>query len=317
MKKFTVLFFIIYGLHYCAQAQTHSKNAAGHARSVLAKENYIIADIKKHGAGEHGIFYDTLENGIKPEDPANSAGRQYHDIKVTLGDGDAFTANLESGEDKLTLSLLKTINGRLRQVNAFIDTSIAGAYALSYKAKQGGVYTLRVTCKDKAPKQGEGFSAFYDDDCAYTLYSIIAEPGSGSISGNPSICEKLQFLLRQRLTNYLQITGPIADTVFEDKKLEAINHEALFSFDKNAKATITVYAAPFSVYFDQLMQYKDKDITEKAGQYLIDFFKNCLGSAWTIGKHPTDANWYIFKRLGYKDINVIIHPADRQLEILM
>ncbi|WP_295669675.1 hypothetical protein [uncultured Mucilaginibacter sp.] len=301
-------------------AQTHIKKPAGSLKASQPRENYITQEIKKKGTGDHGIYYDTLSNKIKPEDPLNAAGKQYQDIRVTLGAGDVINANVSSGFDHPLLSLLSNVNGQLKSIKAAIDTSSTYTMKLLYKATAAGTYTFRVTCKKKTPREKYDRQYFYENDASYNLKSIIATPESGVIMDNPAICDQVQFLIRQRVTDYLLITGQVADTtmdVLDKKKIGFINHLSSFTIDKNSKAKISI--DPNSAYFafDQSLFYNSDADAAKAQQYFIENFRTCLGPDWKGAVDSGDANWYKFEREGQKPVNIILYAGYKYVQILM
>jgi hypothetical protein len=305
-----------------ANAQSHTKKPAGTVKAAPAKENYIAQEITKNGTGDHGIFYDTLANKIKSADPINAAGKQYQDINVTLGAGDVIKTNLvlNNGYEIPTLSLLNTVNGHLILVKAFIDTSSSYAFKLSYKSSEAGIYTLRVTGKKRVPKNKDEKQYYYENNASYNLNCIIATQTSGLAGDNPTICDQVQFLLRQRLTDYMQITGAIADTtmdVLDKKKIGFINYVSTFTIDKNSKAKIAIDPGGTYIAFDQSLFYNNNADAAQAQRYFIENFKTCLGSDWKGEVDPQDANWYKFKKGRHQNISIILYPEYKYVQILM
>jgi hypothetical protein len=305
-----------------ANAQTHPKKSAVIIKAVPAKENYIATEITKHGTGDHGIFYDTLTNKVKPADPVNTMGKQYQDIKVTLAAGDVIFTKLylNMGYEIPSLSLLNTVNGHLSLIKTTIDTTASYAFKLSYKASEAGTYILRVTCKKRVPGDKGERQYYYEEKSSYNISSIIATVESGQVNDNPTICDQVQFLLRQRLTNYTQITGAIADTtmdVLDKRKIGFINHISTFTFYKNSKSQISVDPVGTYIAFDQSLIYSNAADAAQAQRYFIENFKNCLGADWKGGTDTQDANWYKFESERHQNISIILYPKYNYVQILM
>lgn len=303
-----------------ANAQTTHKKTTAHGTSAPAKENYIAHEIKKTGKGDNGIYYDTLASKIKPADPTNTAGKQYQDIKVTLDAGDVIIANLPGERERQSISLLSNSSGHLNAVKANVDTTRYYNIKLSYKATLAGTYLLRITSKVKVPKARDDWQYYYEKKTAYNVNAIISTPASGVINDSASICDQVNFLLRQRLTSYMQITGAIADTtmdVLDKKKIGFINHLSTFTFYKNSKAKIAVDPYYAYVTFDQSLFYGSKSDALQAWRYFIENFKTCLGAEWAGEVDSSDPHWYKFKREGYGNIGIILYPEYNYVEILM
>ncbi len=299
---------------------THKKPAAKNVVAVLARQNYIAHEITKIGAGDNGIYYDTVASKMKPADPINAAGKQYQDIKVNLEAGDVIISNLSSGRQNQSLSLLSDANGHLSAVKATIDTSRYYKIKLSYKATLAGTYLLRITSKIKVPKATYDWQYYYANSTSYSVNSIISTQSSGVINSSPGVCGQIQFLLRQRLTSYMQITGAISDTtmdVLDKKKIGFINHLSTFTFYENSKAKVSIDPAGTYITFDQALFYKDKADALKAQQYFIQLFENCLGEGWVGDTDSSDPNWYKFTKKGQGDVNIILYPEYNYVQILM
>ncbi len=318
MKTFFKLFLFAACLPCITNAQTHLKKAvAGTTNASALKGNSIIHQIAKRGAGDHGIFYDTLANAIKPTDAFNGTGKQYQDIKVTLDAGDVVVAEVKGEPDVLTMNLLGIVNNQLKTLKPIVDTSQDEGCKIYYKANRAGTYILRVITKSKVPIDQYESEEFYESESGYTLNCIIATAAAGRLHDNPTVCEVVQFLLRQRLTAYLPITGAVIDTSVEKNGDILINHQSLFTIDKKSEAIVST--DPKSAYFsfDQTLEYKNQQAAEKAWHFLIDHFKNCLGADWRGAALTSNPNWYVFRQLDHEDINIIIYPERNLVEILM
>ena len=122
-------------------------------RPGIAVANYISHQVAKTGAGDNGIFYDTVKTRIMPTDPVNATGRQYQDIKLTLEAGDVIKASVSSNIlTPMTLTLLTNTDGHLLTAKAIIDTTSSYSSKLFYKASAAGVYALRIACKKTGTK---------------------------------------------------------------------------------------------------------------------------------------------------------------------
>jgi hypothetical protein len=326
MKRLTRLAVLLpLSLNFCPQmtaAQAPHKKAATGISSAPAIANYIPHEITKSGPGDHGIFFDTVQSKIKLTDPVNAAGKKYQDIKITLEAGDVIKAGLTSGIiTPMTLTLLNSVNGHLSLVKAIIDTASTSEYKLFYKVPAAGAYTLRVTCLKRAPKTANDRDYYYENNTSYSVNCVMSTVASGVIMDNPAVCDQLQFLLRQRLTHYMQITGALSDTtmdVLDKKKIQSINHLSTFTFYKNSQAKINVDPYDDYVAFDQLLLYKSDEDALQAQRYFVEQFKACLDAGWTGAVDPSDANWYKFEKEGYNNaISIIFYPGYKYLQILM
>lgn len=299
-------------------AQAPHKKAVAGVSSAPAIANYIAHEISKQGAGDHGLYYDTLANKLKPTDAFNAAGKQYQDIKVTLAEGDAIRIDINGD---MLLSLLNKVNGGdLQPVKTINDTSRYHTVKLLFKANAAGIYTLRISSRKKVSKDKYERQYYYENDAGYILKSVIATAESGRIMDSPTICDQLQFLMRQQLTYYMQITGQVVDTtmdVLDKKKIQSINHASSFTFYKNSAANISVDPASLYITFNQLLLYKDGTDAAQAQRYFISNFEKCLGPAWTGGTEPDDADWYQFKKPGSETISVILYRKYNYVEILL
>jgi hypothetical protein len=317
----TVVFIILCISVQIAAAQTTHKKAAVSVKSGPAIANYIAHEIAKNGPGDHGLFFDTIENKIKPTDALNSAGKQYQDIKITLEAGDAIKTSLTSESIfPMALTLLSNVNDHLAQVKAIIDTAYSSHFRLLWKAPAAGTYTLRITCKKKAPKEKDDRRYYYENDVSYKVYCVIATSASGIIMDSPTVCDELQFLLRQRLTNYMQITGALSDTtmdVLDKKKIQSVNYLSTFTFYKNSAAKINIDPGYDYVAFDQSLFYNSDADAAQAQRYFIAQFKTCLGEGWTEEVESNDANWHKFIKEGNNPVSLILYPGYKYLQILM
>ena len=305
-----------------AGAQTHSTKTTGSSvKPGLAIANYISHEISKNGAGDHGIFFDTLRSQVKPTDLVNPAGRQYQDVKVTLDAGDVIKASLSSNSiTPMSLALLGNVTGRLAMVKAIIDTAYSSKFNLFYKADAAGIYTLRITCKKRAPKDKADRAYYYENDASFNLDCIIAAPASGIIADNPTVCDQLRFLLRQRLTNFMQITGALSDTtmdVLDKKKIQSVNYLSTFSFYKNSVAKVDVDPGHDYVAFDQSLLYNSDADAMQAQRYFIAQFKSCLGPDWAEETESNDANWHKFTKKGSNAVSVIFYAGYKYVQILL
>jgi len=304
-----------------ASAQTHSKKAVPGVKAGIAVANYISHQVAKTGAGDNGIFYDTVKARMMPIDPVNATGRQYQDIKITLEAGDVIKASVSSDIlTPMTLTLFTNTDGHLLTAKTIIDTTSSYSFKLFYKATAAGVYALRVACKKRAPKAKDDKSYYYENSSSYNLESIIATPASGTIVDKATVCDQLQFLLRQRLTNYMQITGTLSDTtmdVLDKKKIQSVNHLSTFTFYKNSVAKIDIDPISDFVAFDQSLFYSSDADAAQAQRYFMSQFKACLGEGWAEEVDPNDANWHTFKKDGSKPISLILYPGYKYLQILM
>ncbi len=302
-------------------AQAPHKKATTAASSTPAMANYIAKGIAKNGSGDNGVFYDTVWNKIKLTDPVNPTGRQYQDVKVTLDAGDVIKASVSSDiTTPMTLTLLNAVNGHLVVVKAIIDTAHSSNFDLFYKAGAAGTYTLRVASKKRAPKEKDDRRYYYENSTAYTIVCVISTQASGMIKDNPTVCEQLQFLLRQRLTNFMQITGDLSDTtmdVLDKKKIQSLNHLSTFSFYKNSKAMIDIDPGFDYVAFDQSLFYSSDADAAQAQRYFISQFKACLGTEWTEEVETNDVNWHKFVKQGHNAISIILYPGYKYLQILL
>ena len=302
-----------------AQA-SHKKTPTG-ISSAPAAANYIAHEIAKNGGGDNGVFYDTVRNKINLTDPANPGGKQYQDINVTLDAGDVIKASAISDiTTPMTLALLNTVNGHLSVIKAIIDTVRSPKFTVFYKASAAGAYTLRVACKKRAPTAKDDRRYYYENSTAYKIVCVISTPASGVIKDNPAVCDQLQFLLRQRLTNFMQITGELSDTtmdVLDKKKIQSLNHFSTFSFYKNSMAKIDVDPGFDYMAFDQSLFYRSDADAAQAQRYFINQFKACLGAEWTEGVETGDENWHKFEKQGYNSISIILYPGYKYLQILL
>jgi hypothetical protein len=309
-----------------AMAQTvnaqspHKKPVAG-LRTAIAPANYIAHGIAKRGPGDHGIFFDTVENKMKPTDALNSSGRQYQDIKVTLDAGDVIKTSLASESIyPMTLMLLNDVNSHLVPVKSIIDTDYSSRYNLFYKAPVAGIYTLRISCKKRAPKGKDERNYYYESYAGYTVDCVVSTVTSGVIMESPTVCDQLQFLLRQRLTNYMQITGALSDTtmdVLDKKKIQSVNHLSTFTFYKNSAAKINIDPGFGYLAFDQSLFYNSDADAAQAQRYFIEQFKACLGTGWAEEVEPGDSNWHKFTKEGNNPVSLILYPGYKYLQILM
>ncbi len=304
-----------------AGAQTHSKKAVPGVRPGIAAANYISHQIAKTGPGDNGIFCDTVKNRVMPTDPVNATGRQYQDIKVTLEAGDVIKASVSSNIlTPMTLTLLTNTDGHLLTAKAIIDTTSSYSSKLFYKASAAGVYALRIACKKRAPKSKDDKAYYYENSSLYDLECIIATPASGTIADKATVCDQLQFLLRQRLTNYMQLVGVLSDTtmdVLDKKKIQSVNYLSTFTFYKNSLAKIDVDPGGNYVAFDQSLSYASDADAAQAQRYFIEQFKACLGPDWTEEVESNDANWHKFKKRDGHDVSIIFYPGYKYVQILM
>jgi hypothetical protein len=302
-------------------AQTHSKKAVPGVKPGIAVANYISHQIAKTGAGDNGIFYDTVKARMMPIDPVNTTGRQYQDIKITLEAGDVIKASVSSDIlTPMTLTLFTNTDGHLLTAKTIIDTTSSYSFKLFYKATAPGVYALRVACKKRAPKAKDDKSYYYENSSSYNLEGIIATPSSGTIMDKPTVCDQLQFLLRQRLTNYMQITGTLSDTtmdVLDKKKIQSVNYLSTFTFYKNSVAKINVDPGSNYVAFDQSLLYNSDADAAQAQRYFVEQFKTCLGPEWTEEVETQDANWHKFKNPRGHAVSIIFYPGYKYVQILM
>ena len=302
-----------------ADAQPHKK-PVGSVKSIPVKENYITHEITKNGAGDHGLYYDTLANKLKPTDAFNAAGKQYQDIKVTLAESDVIRVDLRSEDGAMLLSLLNNVNGGLQPIKTTNDTSRYHAFKLLFKANAAGIYTLRVSSRKRVSKDKYERQYYYENSAGYSLNSVIATAESGRIMDSPTICDQLQFLMRQQLTYNMQITGAVVDTtmdVLDKKKIQSINHASSFTFYKNSAAKISIDPGSLYITFDQMLAYKDGTDAAQAQRYFISSFETCLGPGWTGATDTSDADWYKFKKPGSETISVILYRKYNYVEILL
>jgi len=318
----TVVFIIPFISLQIAAAQTTHKKAAALVKSGPAVANYITHEIAKNGPGDHGIFFDTVQSKIKPTDLLTASGRQYQDIKIILEAGDVIKTSLSSESIyPMALTLLNDVNNRMVPVKAIIDTAYSSHFRLLWKAPAAGTYTLRITCEKKAPKEKDDRRYYYENNTSYKVDCVIATQASGIIMDNPTVCDQLQFLLRQRLTNFMQITGALSDTtmdVLDKKKIQSINHLSTFTFYKNSVAKINVDPGYDYMAFDQSLFYNSDADAAQAQRYFISQFKACLGDGWTEETEPNDVNWHKFTKAGSSNpVSLILYPGYKYLQILM
>ena len=315
----TGLFIILSASLQFVVAQTSHRKAAAQVKSGPAPANYISHEIAKGGPGDHGIFFDTVKSKLKVTDAINPAGKQYQDVKITLDAGDVIKAGLSSELiTPMNLTLLGSMNGHLTPVKAIIDTGYH--YNLFYKVPAAGVYTLRISCKKRASKDKNELNYYYESYAGYTVECVIATPASGVIMDSPTVCDQLQFLLRQRLTNYMQITGKLSDTtmdVLDKTKIQSVNYLSTFTFYKNSEAKVNIGPGFTHVMFDQSLQYNSDADAAQAQRYFIQQFKACLGEGWKEEVDPSNPNWHEFKTDGSHNIGLILYPGYKFLEILM
>ncbi|MFI5162552.1 MAG: hypothetical protein ACHQHN_14830 [Sphingobacteriales bacterium] len=316
-----ILFLACNLVYISASAQAPHKKAAGNVKPAPVIANYIAHEITRNGTGDHGIYYDTLAGKIKPADLATASGRQYQDIKVTLGAGDVLCTKIGiNSVYPLSLSLLGSVNGHLTPLKINVDTSSYEEFKLLYKANLAGTYTLRISSKKRVSRAKGDAQYYYNNEAGYTLKTMIAAPESGQIADDAAVCDQLQFLLRQRLTQYMQITGTVVDTtmdVLDKKKIQSINHISLFTFYKNSQANISVTPGSSYVAFDQELNYKSDEDALQAQRYFIESFKSCLGPEWTEETDSQDANWLKLTRNGYRTVNVIFYKGYKYVQILL
>src|SRR6185437_14559315 len=125
---------------------------------------------------------------------------------------------------------------------------------LIYKATIATTYVLRVTNKKRVPKDHNELQYYYDHEASYRITFLISTPASGIINDSPTICDQVQFLMRQRLNHFMQIAGAVSDTtmdVLNKKKIGFINHLSTFTFYKNSTAKICFDPYYAYVTFDQ------------------------------------------------------------------
>ena len=297
-------------LSLCIQnsnGQIHKISPTAGGTSKPAKENFISHSISKTGTSDHGIYNDTVSSKIELGDPVNNIGKKYKDIKVNLEEGDVFKVELNS--EIFTLSFLNSENSNLKIVKDIVENKTNINSRILYKANLSGLYILRITNKEKSPTEKSLLNKFYEKG-SFSVYCLIANSESGNIKENPTLCEQIEFLLRQKLTNFIQITGPIKDTTMDGKKILTINHFSTFAFkNKNRTYISTSQDNLLNTYWEDLYYIKKPDAL-KAQQYYVKKFEPCLGSTWQGVVDEYDQNDYIFKIKDsfFKDIGIAFNP---------
>ena len=269
-------------------SQTHTAKSAGGTKAPAAKENYISHEISKTGSGDNGIYRDTLRCKIEKTDARNASGKQYQDIHVTLDEGDVICAKLKSFEFKSALALYNTVSGKLQLVKTIDvpDKISEHDFKLLYRVAEAGSYTLRISCKEKLEP---GMDDFYSE---YSLLTVISTPASGHYSGDSSFCSRVQFMLRQEATEYMQILGTVIDSdkdVLDKKKISRINYQSLFNL-YDIKEILTSIGIDFEQKYgkyNMVVAYSSKEATQDYYDRLVAAFKACLGDSYK-GKNDTN-----------------------------
>jgi len=319
-KKFSCALCVFFAIWlHVANAQVPHKKPVAAAAPIIPKENYLAHELIKNGKGDYGLYFDTVASKISVTDPTDSKGRSYQDIKITLDAGDVLKVDAQTPYNTLRVTLLSRVNDQLTVLKPRIDTSSIFSKVF-FKATTPGIYTLRVSGKKSVWRDKYEKKYFYDYQAAFKLSCIIATPESAILGDNAVICEQVQFLNRQHLTDYMLITGAITDTtmdVLDKKKIGFINHASAFTFYKNSQAKITMAQSSSYIAFQQMLLYKDKADAAQAQRYFIENFKKCLGPEWKGAINENDSDLYEFKSNNHRSVSIILYRDYNYLEIIM
>ena len=262
-------------------SQTHTAKPSAGSASTTSKGNYISHEISKTGRGDNGIFKDTLNGKIEKTDAHNAKGMQYQDIHITLDEGDVLCTNLNAFDFKASLALFKTTNGKLQPVKTVNVSDEIGEhkFKLIYKADESSSYTLRIQCKEKIlPSEDGSYSG-------YNVNTTIATPTSGKYSGDSTFCSRVQFLIRQEATEFMQVLGPVVDTdmdYLDKKKISTINYQSTFNLYDNKDIAMHISINFEQKYgkYDLMVTYNTKEAAKDYYDRLLAALKSCLGDAY-------------------------------------